>query len=173
MTKRDDRDQRARDHQVLDRLAAGRARLVLPLVQADRERIPVRILEHDQRQEVVVPRRHDREQGRRNDARSQQRQGLTWKNVRNSEAPSTRARLQQFRRDTACSLKIHIRYRPNGLIRRRYDHGPRGVRQAQFGEQEELGDRQSDARHADRADDDHEHRVAAREAELGQMRSRP
>ena len=41
---------------------------------------------------------------------------LTWKNVRNSPAPSTLA-ASSSSVGTACSLKIHIRYRPNGLIR--------------------------------------------------------
>ena len=39
----------------------------------------------------------------------------TWKNVRNSEAPSTRAASSNSV-GTACSEKIHIRYKPNGLI---------------------------------------------------------
>ena len=36
----------------------------------------------------------------------------TWKNVRNSPAPSTRA-ASSSSVGTACSEKIHIRYRPN------------------------------------------------------------
>ncbi|VWQ16336.1 hypothetical protein BIFLH24_00604 [Bifidobacterium breve] len=36
-------------------------------------------------------------------------------NVRNSDAPSTRA-ASRSSVGTACSLKIHIRYRPNGEI---------------------------------------------------------
>ena len=41
---------------------------------------------------------------------------LICQNVRNSEAPSTRA-ASSSSWGTACSLKIHIRYRPNGLIK--------------------------------------------------------
>ena len=164
--QRDDRDQRARDHQVLDRLAASGARLVLPLVQTDRQRIPVRILQHDQRQEVVVPRRHDREQGRRNDARSQQRQGHLEERaeLRRSIDPCG---LEQFRRNRLLGEDPH-QIQAERADQRWNDHGPRRVRQAELGEQQELRDRQRDARHADRADDDREHGLAARETELRQ-----
>ena len=162
----DDRDQGARDHQVLDRLAARGRGLVLPLVQADGQRVPVRVLEHDQRQEVVVPRRHDREQGRRNDARSQQGQGNLPERAELGRAVHAR-RLQQLLGHGLLAEDPH-QVQTERADQRRDDHGPRGVRQAQFGEQEELGNRQSDARHADRADDDREHRFAPREAELGQ-----
>ena len=162
--QRDDRDQRARDHQVLDRLPASGGRLVLPLVQTDRERIPVRVLEHDQRQEVVVPRRHDREQGRGHDARREQ-----WQRHLEERAQLARAvhasGLEQLGRHGLLREDPHQVQAERGH-QGRDDHGPRRVRQVQLREQEELRDRQRDARHADRADDDHEHGFAARETEL-------
>ena len=162
----DDRDQRAGDHEVLDRGAARGVGLVLPLVQTDRQRVPVRVLEHDQRQEVVVPRRHDREQARGHDARRQQGQADLEERAELARTVHAGG-LQQLGRDGLLAEDPH-QVQAERADQARDDHRPGRVRQAQLGEQEELRDRQRGARHADRADDDREHGLAAREAELGQ-----
>ena len=69
---RDHRQQRPGDHQVVNGLAAGRERLLIPVVEADGQRVPLRRAQHDQRQEVVVPGGDHGEQQHRDHARRQQ-----------------------------------------------------------------------------------------------------